>query len=63
MKRLEVAVMRKILQAIIQRWRSLCHRLMGRPDEIEEYLNRHKYTLPPELLIELERRSEGQYGD
>jgi hypothetical protein len=55
--------MRKSLQAIIQRCRSLCHRLIGGRDEIEEYLNRHEHTLPPEVLIELERRCDGQYGD
>ena len=57
------------LDAIIQRCRSVCHRLInvvvGRiaRREIEEHLDRHQFTLSPEVRIELERRCEGQYGD
>ena len=54
---------RKTLAAMIQRYRSLCHQLIKGQGEIEEYLNRHEYTLSPEVRLELERRCEGQYGD
>ena len=60
---LEVAMTRTPLEAIIQRCRSLCHQLITGRGEIEEHLNRHEYTLSPEVRIELERRCEGQYSD
>jgi hypothetical protein len=46
---------------IIQRCRSVCHRLINALIEptvrrkIEEHLDRHQYTLSPEVRIELER--------
>ena len=57
------------LDAIIQRCRSVCHRLINvvvepiARREIEEHIDRHQFTLSPEVRIELERRCEGQYGD
>ena len=51
------------LDAIIQRCRSLCHQLIAGRHEIEKRFDPHRYILPPEVRIDLERRYEGQYGD
>jgi hypothetical protein len=58
-ERLEGARMRKILDAIIQG-----HSAIGsRRDEATLKRTVDRMTLPPEVLIELERRCGGQYGD
>jgi len=58
----------KPLGEIIQRCRSVCYRLVDRIDtqeerKLQEHLERHQYTLSPEVRIELERRCADQYGD
>jgi hypothetical protein len=45
-------------------WREFLDALLGSParsaeQEIVEYLHRHRYDLPPEVWIELERRRLG----